>query len=264
MIRVSAGTRRFLALAAAAVGLAVWQAAGPRTFLPGDVAAVAAGPAQGILAVMGRSVSGWCRAIVRARHDAMHVEQLEAELTRLRQENLALAEQRLENRRLRRLLRLTVAIDVPTVAASVIGYQVRPKGRLLIDRGRRDGITVGAAVIAPRGVLGQVERASLSSAWVVPLVAQSMRAAALVERTRQAGVVVGVGRGYRMQEMELGADLQPGDLVITSGLGGIYPKGIAVGRIASVHRERGLSRTSAEVRPLVNWRDVEEVLVVRD
>lgn len=264
MRRLSVGTRRFLALAAVAVGLAMWQAAAPHTFIPGDVAAVAGRPAQGVLAATGRSISGWWRAMVRARRDAVQVQQLKAELTRLQQENLALAEQRLENRRLRQLLRLGVAMDVPTVAASVIGCQAHPKGRLLIDRGRRDGITVGAAVIAPRGVLGQVERASASSAWIVPLVAQGRRAAALVERTRQAGIVVGAGRGYRMDEIDLGADLRPGDLVITSGLGGVYPKGIAVGRVASVRRERGLSRTSAEVRPSVNWRHVEEVLVVRD
>jgi len=155
-------------------------------------------------------------------------------------------------------------MDVPTVAASVIGYQADPRGRLLIDRGRRDGIFVGAAVIASRGVLGQVERASASSAWIVPLIAQNARAAALIERTRQAGIIVGDGRGYGMDGMDLGADLRPGDLVITSGLGGIYPKAIAVGRIVSVRREPGLSRTLAGVRPSVNWRDVEEVLVVSD
>jgi rod shape-determining protein MreC len=261
---LSPGARRLLVLAASAAALGVWQAAAPDTFLPGTAAAWAAYPAQTALATVGRSVSAQWWSMIRARDDAARVRELRRRLGALRQENLALAEQTLENHRLRQLLGLRASISRRTVAGEVIGRQVEPNGRLLIGRGRRDGIRVGAPVIAPDGLLGQVERALATSAWVLPLASPGARVPALVERTRQAGTVAGEGGGCRIEDLELGADLLPGDLVIASGVGGVYPKGVAIGRIGSVRREPSLSRASAEVQPAANWREVEEVLVVID
>jgi rod shape-determining protein MreC len=260
--RLSVGARRLLILSLAAVVLGLWQAKAPRSFLLGDVSAWAARPAERGFEAAGAEVSDWWRALVGARRGAEQVRSLRHELSSLRQENLTLAEQRLENARLRRLLDLRGQVGGRSVAVEVIGRKTDPRGELLIARGRRDGIRVGAPVLAPDGLLGQVERVSAVSAWVLPLVSSGARAGALVERTRQAGMAVGDGHGYRIEDMDPEADLRPGDLVITSGAGGVYPKGVAIGRISRVRREPGLSRASAEVGPLVSWREVEEVLVV--
>jgi rod shape-determining protein MreC len=93
---------------------------------------------------------------------------------------------------------------------------------------------------------------------------EDARAGALIERTRQAAVVVGDGSGYQIEALPQDADLRRGDVVITSGAGGVYPKGVAVGAVERVTRDPGLSRTRAELRPSVDWREVEEVFVVID
>lgn len=262
MKHLSVSARRLLILAALAAGLEIWQAAAPDAFIPGDVAAWASYPAQTAFDAAGRHVSACWRSIARARRNAARVRHLRQELRRLKQENVVLAEQTLENLRLRQQLGLREVVGRRTVAGEVIGRQIEPRRRVLIGRGRRDGARVGAPVVAPGGLLGQVERTLATSAWVIPVVSPGARVPALVQRTRQAGTVVGEGSGCRIEDMELSADLRPGDLVITSGVGGVYPKGIAIGRVGRVRREPELSRVSAEVSPAVSWRESEEVLVV--
>jgi rod shape-determining protein MreC len=155
---------------------------------------------------------------------------------------------------------------LPTVAAEVIAGNPNP-GMLTItiDRGAADGIEADMAVIAPTGIVGRVVGPPAKHASRVQLIVDRNAAAgALTERTRAGGMVVGRTSDPPL-EMELVsnlADVKAGDVVIASGVDGIYPKGFAIGRVESSERGPGLYRLIS-VRPLVDFSSLEEVLVVK-
>jgi rod shape-determining protein MreC len=166
---------------------------------------------------------------------------------------------------LQQLMDLRVSTSLPTVAASVIAGNPNPGMRTItIDRGSADGVVPDMAVIAPQGVVGRVVGPVAAHASRVQLlIDRNAAAGALTETTRAGGLVVGVERDPALV-MELVSNLEevkPGDLVVASGVDGIYPKGIAIGRVEKAEKGAGLYRTIT-VRPTVNFSSLEEVLVV--
>jgi rod shape-determining protein MreC len=118
------------------------------------------------------------------------------------------------------------------------------------------------AVIAPAGVVGRVVVPSASAAKVQLLIDRNAAIGALIERSRAQGVVVGAGDEWlRMEYVSEVADVAPGDIVVTSGIDGIYPKGFIIGRIETVERSGGAYKRIL-VRPAVDFSSLEEVLVV--
>jgi rod shape-determining protein MreC len=120
------------------------------------------------------------------------------------------------------------------------------------------------AVIAPQGVVGRVVGPVATHAARVQLVVDRNAAAgAITERTRAGGMVLGSDDdpALKMDLVPNLSDVRPGDQVVSSGVGGIYPKGFMIGRIESVERKSGLY-LSISVRPAVNFAGLEEVLVV--
>ncbi len=199
---------------------------------------------------------------VRAQNETLHkqVADLEIQL----QEQRALAAR---TTKLQELLNLRSSVAAPTLAAEVIAGNPNP-GLLTvtIDRGSADGVQEDMAVIAPTGIVGRVVGTPAAHAARVQLIIdRHAAAAALTERTRAGGVVIGQDQpGKALLRMELVsnlADLKVDDTIVTSGAEGIYPKGFAIGRVASVEKGTGLY-LDVTVRPLVEFRSLEEVLVV--
>jgi rod shape-determining protein MreC len=176
------------------------------------------------------------------------------------QEQRALADR---TRGLERLLDLREHLQLKTVAAEIIGAAATPDFRTLtIDRGTRDGVRADMSVIAPAGVVGRLVVPSLRSAKVQLLIDRNAAAGAIIERTRAQGVVVGSGDDkLRLDYVSEVFDVVAGDVVITSGIDGIYPKGFIIGRIESVERVGG-SYKRILVKPAVDFSALEEVLVV--
>ena len=176
------------------------------------------------------------------------------------QEQRALADR---TRGLERLLDLREHLQLKTVAAEIIGAAATPDFRTLtIDRGTRDGIRADMSVIAPAGVVGRLVVPSLRSAKVQLLIDRNAAAGAIIERTRAQGVVVGSGDDrLRLDYVSEVFDVVAGDVVMTSGIDGIYPKGFVIGRIESVERTGG-SYKRILIRPAVDFSALEEVLVV--
>ena len=176
------------------------------------------------------------------------------------QEQRALADR---TRGLERLLDLREHLQLKTVAAEIIGAAATPDFRTLtIDRGTRDGVRADMSVIAPAGVVGRLVVPSLRSAKVQLLIDRNAAAGAIIERTRAQGVVVGSGDDkLRLDYVSEVFDVVAGDIVITSGIDGIYPKGFIIGRIESVERVGG-SYKRILVKPAVDFSALEEVLVV--
>ena len=142
--------------------------------------------------------------------------------------------QRTDN--LRQLLELRERAQLDTTAAEVIAGPASPEFQTVtIDKGSSDGLATDMAVISPAGVVGRVILPSGRASKVQLLIDLNAAAGALIERTRVQGVVVGAGSGMlRMRYVPGTADVKTGDLVVTSGIDGIYPKGFVIGTIDHV------------------------------
>lgn len=164
---------------------------------------------------------------------------------------------------LAQLLDLKNSISLSTMAAEIIASGATPDFRTItINKGQMHGLTVDMAVLAPAGVVGRLVVPSPRASKVQLLIDRNAGAGAMIERSRAQGVVVGVGDdALRMDYVSEVSDVVVGDLVVTSGNDGIYPKGFAIGRVSAVQRSGGAYREIA-VQPAVNFGSLEDVLVV--
>jgi rod shape-determining protein MreC len=195
---------------------------------------------------------------VRAENEQLRRELHEAQVAL--QQQRALADR---SRGLERLLDLRDRSNLKTVAAEIIAAGASPEFRTLtVDKGTGDGINADMAVIAPAGVVGRVVMPSARAAKVQLLIDRNAAAGALVERSRAAGVVTGSGDELlTLQYVPEVADIMVGDVVVTSGIDGIYPKGYVIGRIEAIEKSGGSFKNIA-VRAAVDFTSLEEVLVV--
>jgi len=175
-----------------------------------------------------------------------------------------------ESVRLRELLELRQAVPLDTLPARVVGRDGVPWFRsLTLDKGEADGVALDAAVISATGVVGRVFAVGSHAARVQVLLDRDSGAAALVERSRVMGVVSGQVAGADTGAEDLAlkyvperADVVVGDLVVTSGLDRIYPKGLVIGRVRAIGEVAGLFR-DVRVEPSARFDRLEEVLVLR-
>ena len=176
------------------------------------------------------------------------------------QEQRALADR---TRGLERLLDLREHLKLDTVAAEIIGAAATPDFRTLtIDKGTRDGVRADMSVIAPAGIVGRLVVLSVRSAKVQLLIDRNAAAGAIIERTRAQGVVVGGGDDrLRLEYVSEVFDVVVGDVVMTSGIDGIYPRGFIIGKVESIERAGGAYKRIT-IRPAVDFSSLEEVLVV--
>jgi rod shape-determining protein MreC len=195
---------------------------------------------------------------VQAENEALKRE-LQTLQIRLQEERAQA--QRAEN--FRQLLELRARAGVDTVAAEVIAGPATIEFRdMTIDKGNADGVARDMAVISPAGVVGRVHLTSPRAARVQMLIDLNAATGAMIERTRAQGLVVGQGSALRMDYVPATADVRQGDLVVTSGIDKIYPKGFVVGTVESVDVEDAGTFLEIVVRPSVDFSRLEEVLVV--
>lgn len=177
-----------------------------------------------------------------------------------------LREAQLENDRLRKLLDFRESSLLKTVVARVIARDVSTEFRAIrINRGEASGIRRGMAVLTHEGIVGRVLRTSSDTADIVTILDLLSAVDAVVERSRARGVVEGfTDELCQLKFLVRTDDVQPGDLLLSSGLGNILPRGVPVGRVTEVHKKRfGISQ-EVEVRPTVDFNRLDEVMVVTD
>ena len=196
---------------------------------------------------------------VRAENEALRKQLAEA--------NVKLQDQRALAGRtvgLERLLELRERAPLFTTGATIVGAGASPEFRTVtINKGTSDGLRRDLAVLAPAGVVGRVVVPSRRNAKVQLLIDRSAAAGALIERSRAQGVVVGTGESrLRLDYVSEVFDVVTGDVVVTSGIDGIYPKGFVIGRVAAVERAGGSYRLIT-VEPAVDFSTLEDVLVVQ-
>jgi rod shape-determining protein MreC len=178
----------------------------------------------------------------------------------------SLREMQQENSRLRKLLDFTSSHQLQSVIARVIAKDVSSEFRAVrINRGENSGIRKNMAVITEEGVVGRVLRTTKTTADVVTILDLLSAVDSIVERSRARGIVEGMTDEVCQLKFVIRTDdIEPGDLLITSGLGGIFPKGIPVGTVSKANRKAyGISQ-EVEVRPSVDFSRLEEVMVVTD
>ena len=191
---------------------------------------------------------------------------LAEENRRLRAELSDVEEFRLQNERLRKLLSFVDEFDRPALPAQVIGEDASSWSRTVtIDKGTRSGLKAGLPVVAADGVVGRIIKVAANSSRVLLVTDASSAIGALVQRSRSRGVVHGLGDRLTLSYTRNAADIVVGDTLVTSGMGGVFPKGLILGRIISVEKQPYGQFQKIEVAPAVNFSLLEEVLVmVRD
>lgn len=177
---------------------------------------------------------------------------------------IEMEELRKENERLRELLQFKKEFPWKAIPARVIGRDLAPWRRtIVIDKGTRDGVRKRMAVVCSQGLVGRVVEAGPLSARVILLLDPESRVSTLLQGSRDLGVAEGQGATWlRMTHLDREATVQVGDRVVTSGLGGVYPKGIPIGVIEMVGTEKEGLELFASVRPFVDFSKLEEVLCI--
>jgi rod shape-determining protein MreC len=191
---------------------------------------------------------------------------LRSRVTDLEDENLQYREAIVASERFRRLRHLHERKDLPMVPATVIAQDLSPWFRsVIINRGFSSGIRTGMPVITDAGVVGTIAGTTPNASRVLLVVDPQSRIDVFVQRTRARGSVQGRSADTCSFEYVLrDADVQKGDLLLTSGLDTIYPKGLPVGRISSVERKPYGLFLGAQLEPSVDFHRLEEVFVILD
>jgi rod shape-determining protein MreC len=189
---------------------------------------------------------------------------LRKEIESLRIENDRYRELATANQRLEKLLQFKSTVQWPAIAAQVIGHD--PTGwfeSIIIDKGKNSGVKLGMPVVNAQGVVGQVVSLAPNYSKVLLIIDQNSAVDCLIQRSREKGIVKGLTqKTCKMHYVVKTGDAVVGDLVVTSGMGGVYPKGLPVGKVIEVSEDPWEMFKGVMVRPLVDFEKLEEVLVL--
>jgi len=190
-------------------------------------------------------------------------QRLRNENEQLRLENAAMNEILLENERLRDALAFKHLQPPASVMTQVIGKESSPSSSTItINKGSDDGIDKGMAVITAEGVVGKVQTVLPGTAKVMLLTDPGSAIAVRVLRNREEGLLEGKLVNCALKYVSYYADIQEGDLLVTSGLDGIYPKGLAVARVVKVDKHEAVAFQTVVAAPSVRFSRLEEALVL--
>jgi len=199
--------------------------------------------------------------LVDVRHDNVRLREI------LNQQNSRIIEAdeiSQENQRLAKLLDMKKKIRRTSLTATIIGNDTAPWfNTLLLDRGTTSSLAEGMPVVASSGVVGQIVKVAPSTSRVLLLTDHTSGIAATILRSRARGVVKGRGEGVCILDFASREDdIKVGDMVVTSGIGGVFPKGLPIGEVTMVKRgEYGIFQT-VSIKPSVNISHLEELLVL--
>ncbi len=187
-------------------------------------------------------------------------------LDRAVQRNHDLLEVELSNQRLRDLLNFRKNIPGRFIAAEAVSRDPSAWFQtVIIDKGRGEGITKGLPVVVSKGIVGQITDVSAHRSKVLLVIDRNSAVDALVQRTRARGIIEGKSTRQCVLKYVLRKDdVKVGDVVISSGLDGVYPKGLQIGHVSSVVKRSSGIFQEVMVTPTVDFEKLEEVLVAQD
>jgi len=241
------------------------QTRGAGTGRASDAVALLLAPVQNVLVKVHRGALALWMNYTDWKAVQRQNASLRAEAERLRVQGLRTEETEYENARLRRLLALQQRLPLSALAGEVIGRESGGWVRALtVNRGRGSGIVQQTPVIVPEGLIGRVVQVRSGTSVVQLLNDPASAVGAVVQRTRTPGLVEGDAAGViRFKFMARdGAQVTSGDVIVTSGLGSVFPKGLPIGRVASIEDKGSALFHFAVIAPTVDFARVEEVLLL--
>jgi len=217
-------------------------------------------PQLSLIDLLKREFSG----IIFYHRNMVELDRLSSDAGNLRRRLFDLREIEQENARLKSLMGFKQKSPLRLVASRVIARSPHSwSSNVIIDKGRYSGIRRGMAVINTRGLVGRVIEATENNSKVLLVNDPSQGISSIVQRSRQEGLVNGsLGSNLIMRYLPDDADVAVGDIIITSELSQVYPKGLLVGKVINIGKEfSGLSRY-AVIKPAAELSSLEEVLVI--
>lgn len=191
--------------------------------------------------------------------------ELEQALALLQQEVVAQREIVIDYNRLAAAFDYVSSVqNLETIMADVIGRDTAPSLRtIVLNRGTRDGVRIGMAVIVEGNLIGRIIRVGPTSSRVMLITSDDSNIGARLQTTRDEGVVRGISETTMQMEMlPLNATVQNADLVITSGLGGNLPANLTIGQVISTQRLEAGTQQTAQIRSLVDFSRLEMVQII--
>ena len=252
-----------LAVLAAALLILPEASDGPLQTIGRGLVTMASHPLRALDTVNQGIDSVWCR-YVALRYVGEENLNLRREVASLQEEASRLRERAAASDRLRELLNLKEELPYSTLAARVIARDPTNWYRsIVISKGQDDGITVDMGVMTPTGAVGRVVKVHRQLAVVLLLIDRNNAVTGLVQRTRDEGIVEGTEKGLAwIKYLPLLSNVKVGDIVITSGMAGGFPRGLPIGRITRIERREAELFLSAEIQPETDFGRLEEVLVI--
>ena len=209
-----------------------------------------------------------CNLLPGETQTANHA-QLQAEIAQLRTELRQTQVLERENRALRQMLGLPARVGRRLIAAEIIIRDVNAWWQTArLNKGSADGITLDTAVLTPEGLAGRIIRISSTTSDVLFITDPACRISARLTRLDAFGIVQGQGVSWsgqascRMDFISKAAQIMPGDEVVTSGLGGVYPSGLVIGHVAHVRLDPSGLYQSADIVPTSNFRSLDLMFVM--
>lgn len=194
-------------------------------------------------------ISNWSNAVELAKTQTEEAQRQRIGLTQL---NVQASQMAAENAQLRRLLGIKNSVIIPSVAVEILYTAANPLHQtLVLTKGAKDGIAPGMPLIGEGGIVGQIQRVTSSTSEASLITDERITIPAIVLRNGLRVVVYGSGRPGRVEVryLALGADIQEGDQLVTSGIGGVYPAGLAIGRVSKIENNSAQGFVSAVVEP---------------
>jgi rod shape-determining protein MreC len=189
---------------------------------------------------------------------------LKAQLAQFESERTRLVELEAENSHLSDLLELKQALQTPAVAANVIGSDAGGLERtLVLGEGSRDGLRRDMPVVSTAGVVGRLILVSPNASRVLLVNDHNSALDAFDQRSRARGIVAGVvDDGLMMKYVDRSEDIKTGDTIVSSGVDGIFPRGLLVGHVSRVSQEGPGLFLNVDVSAAVDFRRLEQVLIL--
>lgn len=221
-------------------------------------------PFQEAVTAVHDRINGWRKHYITLVGVSKENDVLKHEISELRKERTDLLNAESENRRLKKLLDLKSRHEFPSLVAQIIGEDAVGWYRtLFINRGSEDGVLPNMPVTVAEGIVGRVFKTSSDMSQVMLITDPNLSVDCRILRTRDRGILSGsLERACVLRYVNLKSEVKPGDEVVTSGLDGIFPRGLSVGKIQSLRKGPQGLFLEALVLPSVDFSAIEEVLVV--
>jgi rod shape-determining protein MreC len=241
----------------------------PHYTLAEDLVLTVISPVQGFFSRLGISTFNFFQGICDYSKLVEENKALKRELADQNDHYYKMVELQKENYRLREMLDFKSQTDYDLLPAEVIARGTdRWFETITVNKGYAKGVKINMAVVTSEGLVGNVFRTAKDSSQILLLTDSRRAVSALVQRSRETGSV-GIVEGYpekegylRMINLPPEANIQPGDTIISSGLGGIFPKGLVIGHVLEIGKDQYGLLQQALIRPAVNFNRLEEVFVI--